>query len=266
MRDRKRRRKLITCRLTGIEGLGVDSHIIPRSFYRWKGFQATIRKHELIALQGNDSYLPQRATAKGIYDNSILVSEGEKLLSEWDDYACDLLVRLKADGQPVFVDGKEAGLEIAEYDYTKLKLFFISVLWRAHTTKQQFFGNVELEDSHEKKIRQMILDRSPGEVDDYPVTIGYCENNKGGWLPIVSPWHFIRRNRKYFTFLLASWIVQIKPDDLGCDPDEHFYALSPHAPLRLANLGKLQGLSIFNDWMLPMMKEQWEKDPGSWTF
>ncbi|MDQ8184254.1 hypothetical protein [Pelagicoccus sp. SDUM812002] len=220
----------------------------------------------MIALQGDDSFRPQRATAKGIYDNSILVLEGEALFSDWDGYACELLVKLKANGQRIFVDGKEAGLEIADYDYTKLKLFFVSLLWRAHTTKHLFFGNVELDDSHEKKIRQMILNGLPGEVDDYPVTIGYCEDNKGGWLPVASPWCSMRGNKKYYTFFLASWIVQIRPDDEGCDPDEHFYALSPHWPLRLANLGRLQDLTIFKDWMLPKMKERWENEPGSWTF
>ena len=51
--------------------------------------------------------------------------------------------------------------EIADFDYARLKLFFISVLWRAHLSQDQFFDAVDL-GPWQSTARQMIWEGDPG--------------------------------------------------------------------------------------------------------
>ncbi len=53
-------------------------------------------------------------------------------------------------------------------DYTKLKLFQLSVLWRASEAKGSFFSTVKLCDKHREELRQMLLKGDPRGEDHYP--------------------------------------------------------------------------------------------------
>lgn len=54
-------------------------------------------------------------------------------------------------------------------DYTKFKLYLLSILWRAHHSENQMFRKVNIGQKHEKILREMILTQNPGEETDYPI-------------------------------------------------------------------------------------------------
>lgn len=54
-----------------------------------------------------------------------------------------------------------------DIDYSKFKLFLLSLLWRASISKLPIFKNVNL-GPHEDKIRQMIFHNNPDEPNKYP--------------------------------------------------------------------------------------------------
>ena len=65
-------------------------------------------------------------------------------------------------------------------DYQKLKVFLLSILWRASITKHLAFKEVELGEKHEERIRQIILNgETPNELE-YPIMIlsYFRSNNK----------------------------------------------------------------------------------------
>ena len=156
--------KNIVCKLTGFVGAGVKAHIIPRSFYGLDGESAKI--FEIDGVRDLEKRSPI-----GEYDPEIVTEEGERYFSDWDDYAAELLVQR---GHPVtvYTAGTETVcLEFGEYDYAKLKLFYMSLLWRADVTNRQLFRKVRL-GPHQERLRQHILDGDPGTAEDYSVIIG----------------------------------------------------------------------------------------------
>lgn len=53
-------------------------------------------------------------------------------------------------------------------DYTKFKLFLLSILWKASISSRSFFVDVDL-GTHEEVIRKMILTGDAGEEHEYPI-------------------------------------------------------------------------------------------------
>ena len=62
--------------------------------------------------------------------------------------------------------GKTKRIEVKGLDYKKMKLFMLSILWRAGVTNHEFFKHVQL-GPHEAVLRHMLLNGNPGGVDDY---------------------------------------------------------------------------------------------------
>ena len=79
-------------------------------------------------------------------------------------------------------------MELFEYDYHLLKLFAISLLWRASTTKLVFFNGVNVGERHEQKLREHILNNDPGTLDDYTVVLGFYEDIPETGFGFISPW------------------------------------------------------------------------------
>ncbi len=52
-------------------------------------------------------------------------------------------------------------------DYKKMKLFQLSILWRASEAKGEFFAAVSLSGQHRERLRQMLLNENPGREDEY---------------------------------------------------------------------------------------------------
>jgi|SRR5882724_8398321 len=52
-------------------------------------------------------------------------------------------------------------------DYKKMKLFQLSILWRAAESKGEFFSAVDLDDNHKERLRQMLANGDPGREHQY---------------------------------------------------------------------------------------------------
>jgi hypothetical protein len=62
------------------------------------------------------------------------------------------------------------GIELRDLDYSKFKLFQLSLLWRAGIARLEFFSRVEL-DLHEEPLRKMLLEEDPARCTDYGCVI-----------------------------------------------------------------------------------------------
>lgn len=71
-------------------------------------------------------------------------------------------------------------LEVRELDidYKELKLFQMSLLWRAGVAKGQWFHTIDLGQKHEKNLRQFFLNDNPGSEKDYPCVM--CDLRSSG--------------------------------------------------------------------------------------
>jgi hypothetical protein len=122
--------------------------------------------------------------SSGIYENDLLCKQCDNdiLGLKYEDYASKLLNggKFKPTDSPRF--GKyynEDGTYYTKGDnvnYCKMKLFLLSILWRASISSQKLFEDVQLGD-HEEIIRKMIYNNDPGQISDYPIFISTYLND-----------------------------------------------------------------------------------------
>ncbi len=190
------------CKLTLKKGVGVNAHVIPKCFYRID----SKNKQPLQILSNNEGIYPQRSQI-GIYDSNIVIQEGENILQSLDNYACDLLIKNFSFAQPAFDDEI---LQINNYDYNKLKLFFLSVLWRASVSQRQFFKIVNLGE-HEDNIRKALLENNAGDSDFYSVILSVFFGAQNG-VGTLNPEKTKIEGINYYKLYLGDFLVWIKVD------------------------------------------------------
>lgn len=160
------------CRLCGLEKQLIKAHIIPRKLYE------PIREASIgeppsdqvprVYIVGTEKNPKQFQS--GIYDPSILCRECDgDLIGVWDNYGQTFLLS-PSFSENHLVDnlGKPAAYRIEEFDYKQLKLFFMSILWRAAITSDLFFAQIKL-GSWEERLRKMILVQDLGSENDFSV-------------------------------------------------------------------------------------------------
>lgn len=215
---------IITCKLTGIVGPSVKSHIIPRALYKLGG------KPGNTILLGKDGKMRIGRLPIGEYDSTILVEEGERHFSDVDDYAAKFFLNRQNHndghtGRLFLVGNKPAYAELGEGQYSPdlLRLFCMSVLWRAGVSNRPFFNQINLGE-HEERLRSCLLRRDPGPVSDFSVILSrYADTPENGW-PIHAPLMKKVDGITYCRFMLTDTVFDVK---LGHDPlPESFHLLA----------------------------------------
>jgi len=148
------------------------SHVIPN----WMYFGLFDEKHKVAkAPLEDDSKIVFYPT--GLYDSNILCESCDNvLLSNLENYGKSILY-----GDKGFIDFFKAenirtteGLKSAVVkgiEYNKFKLFLLSILFKMHLSKLDFFSEVDLGNKHAEKIRQKLLHADFIEEDEYEVAI-----------------------------------------------------------------------------------------------
>lgn len=141
------------------------SHIIPRFLYK--------------IIQGENNGLvfvtKERARIRynGEWEAGLLCEDCDNnVIGKLDDYVAKfihnefhrkIISRLEVrDGIEFLVIEKDPN-----YDYTKYKLFLLSVLWRSSISSRPFFGQVKFSEGVEEDLREMILNGNPREPEKY---------------------------------------------------------------------------------------------------
>ncbi len=211
------------CRLCGQERKLIKAHIIPRSLYAplfEDGSPVTVYSTKKGAF-------PKRAR-QGIYDNKILCAECDHRIGNWDNVAQHfLLAPLSKYGDPAVIE-ERGWFEASDFDYTSLKLFFVALLWRAHTTSHPFFAKVEL-GPWEEAARQRIISEDPGTVEDFSTLLARYEHPLA--MALRNPEYMRFYGLNYYRFRVASYVVIIKVDKRPIDRDLLPFALAAGRPV-----------------------------------
>lgn len=202
------------CQLCGKESKLIrKSHIIPNFMY--KGLFDEDRKM-LIANLKDLSKKPQMAQS-GIFEKNILCENCENIFSKNERYtshffngsaSSSLLFKNK-----ISRDGLRT-ISITGIDYTKLKLCILSILWRAHISKNKFFKNVSIDEKNENVIRRMLLNNESESDDEYKISILGFQNAKNDLIRIlVNPSIETIGTGKVALFLINgySYFIELKP-------------------------------------------------------
>ena len=130
------------------------AHIIPKAFYN-------IEETPYIGLSKN-GIVDCKYSQNGLKDDNILCSECDAILGNYDKYgaeilknkACKNLIAENKNNERLYKLTKDA------FDYTKLRKFFISVVWRASISKLCNVSLGKYEDTALKIIKNEIKDDS----------------------------------------------------------------------------------------------------------
>jgi hypothetical protein len=164
------------CKRTGRTGKFVKSHLIPQAFTRPSIAGA-------FFISGGEGYRPKRNWTSW-YDAELVTQEGEEILATYDNWAIDELKRLELvwsgwggksslplenwEGCPPKGYGIRQ-LECSNSD--KLRLFFLSLLWRAAATTLPEFHAVVLDPNELERLRIMVLNGNPQPLEFYPTSL-----------------------------------------------------------------------------------------------
>lgn len=193
------------CRLCRQKKFLIKAHIIPAGFYRPLKTEKTVPEiHTNI-----EGAFPQRSPV-GIFDRNILCRECDALMGPWDQHAQNILLKDIPEESSIFHHRKRVAYQITKFDYKRLKLFFVSLLWRASISTHVFFKRISL-GSQEEILRDMILNQRPGSLKSYPVTLARFENPAANG--ILDPHPEVFDDVKFCRFYLTGYVVYIQVDD-----------------------------------------------------
>jgi hypothetical protein len=166
------------CKLTGKQGTLVRSHIIPLAL------TPPEVKGDALIQAGRGRPAIRRMTSW--YDKELVTAEGEKILMDLDTWAIAELRRHKliwgSWGQAAelqspdhvvlpILDAGWGYREIELTDPTRLRLFFLSLLWRAAATGLPEFDQIVIDEPDLSLLRDMVLTGNPNPLHVFSVQL-----------------------------------------------------------------------------------------------
>jgi hypothetical protein len=160
------------CAFCGESGPLVKAHAIPRVFFN---ISPQDPENYLKLVTNKEGVYPKKAPI-GVYDAEILCQKCEDSFSDVDSYAARLLLQSPDSFRPIPNAEKPVGFEVDNYDYSRLKRFFMAVLWRAAVSDHAFYAKVHLGD-HEKRLSEMLHASQAGEPDEFATVLGVYDSH-----------------------------------------------------------------------------------------
>ncbi len=169
------------CKLTQERGTFVKSHILPEALTK------PTKPGNCFIQSGNST--PPKKRWSSWYDKKLVIRKGEDILSKYDGFAIEELRRLKLIWQswnsidelnvlrPYAYNAFSSYLpyfglrKVICQHSKKLRLFFLSLLWRSASTHLTEFSYIKLDNVELEEIRTMILREQSEPLDFYPITL-----------------------------------------------------------------------------------------------
>jgi hypothetical protein len=219
------------CNLTGNSGKFVKAHIIPKAFFGEIG--------KVKAISSLPSERPRR-TPQGQYDPKLVIAETEKQFAIWDTYGIKFMRKQVGTWTPVQASAAGAGFEVSDFDYPLLRLFFLSILWRA-TASSLVARKADLR-GRGSRLKRLVSRAEPGPPDQFAVRLIQYPNAYGNFVipPTAKEFQGGVCAFSYFGHFEVIWLI--KPPSRTVTPD---LLLRPDRPWRI-----LQG-----DWNRSVSKQ-----------
>jgi hypothetical protein len=156
---------------------------------------------------------PEGDPIQDAFFEDLLCDECEVLFQKWEDHAARAINQRKVfDFQPTVA---RQLVKVVGFDYAKMKLFLLSILWRMGAAEDHVFSSVEL-GPHLDRIGRMLLASDPGAVTDYGCSV-IVVHMEGERIPLTRPADSVmfktqnlRMYRVLVDGLLFAWIVGSK--------------------------------------------------------
>ena len=197
------------CRFCGKEKPAlIKAHIIPRSFFKLVRGDAKYSTE----LRASENAVTREALQAGYSDDDILCEECESKFTPYDTHGFAVFTKV-FENQNIYRDPNEfeCAYLLPDVDFRLLKLFVLSVLWRASVSRLRFYRNVDLGQRHEDKIKSLIASGTIEGTDDYQFV---CSHQKDHPYPkvILEPWKRRIEDINYAQFYLPDVQILVKVD------------------------------------------------------
>ncbi len=199
------------------------SHIIPDFMYN-----GLFDEKHFIAPLDLIKFQKKKLLPNGFYDSNILCEDCDnKILGNLESYSSIVIWGGKGnqDMYPTYEKRtnqlNQRFIHLENVNYSKFKLFLLSIIWRASISRQKIFDSLSLGIEHEKRIGKMIYENIPGESDDYPVGLFVLtENNEVPTKMISNPIPIKDGDNISYMFLINGLVINYKIEGKG---DKEFY-------------------------------------------
>ncbi len=211
------------CRYCNQETKLIKSHIVPEKFYL-QALDRTQKNDKLIIIDKRKKYTP--ASPIGLYDLGILCASCDGKLGVFDNAAQLLFLkdiqRYKSPDKDLYV------LPLSAFDYQKIKLFIVSVLWRASISTLEAFEAVQLGYKYEKIALDIIKDPSKDDDDTFAFFVLKFKNKPNLRMDgiFVPPMRNKIDGINSYRFVFAGYVFHIKVDSRKYPPLFHGLCLS----------------------------------------
>lgn len=200
------------------------SHIIPDFMYQ----EIYDDKHFLSKVDLRSLEIVQKRPS-GFYDKNILCDDCDnRIISQYESYGSKVLYGGNPPKEiaPIFEHSKlQDQVNVTRIDYTKFKLFLLSIIWRAHISKQEFFYKVDL-GPYAEKLRKMVFNGNAGEENEFETCIVSYQNPE---LPLKT----LTPIRKFKIECNTSYLLHIG----GLS---YYFNISPHNKLAIFKSGRIK--------------------------
>ena len=195
MKSKQNKSVLENCKLcNGFDKLQ-KSHVLPEFIYK-NLYDSTHRFLDLGL--SNEKIL--EIQQKGLRER-LLCANCEMRLGRHESYVAPYLAHKK-----FAISLRDEGI-VNYVNYKLLKLFQISILWKAHHSTHPLFRNVNVGKKHEKKLREMLLADQPGEPHEYGCVTAEAKFGKrtlDDFIPNVM--HHKTNGYNSYTFIFAGFV------------------------------------------------------------
>lgn len=225
------------CKGCGSNTKLIKAHIIPESFFT--GLRDGEKAPKVIS--NTPGVYPKKAPI-GIYDKNILCRNCEDRFQLLDDYGYRVLIVQEQNHQSL-VDvrsGRTIGYKINQIDHSTLKLFFISILWRASISEHIFYSKINLGEL-EVLAKESIWKMDAGNSHYFSFVLGKFDgdaSSTGRTIldPHAEKWFGVN----YYRFYLYGFILYIKADEQET-PAEWSKFISGGNDLIVVSRGNIEG-------------------------
>jgi len=238
------------------EDLIKNSHIIPDFMYQ----DLYDENHKMIMTAGLD-VASARKMQTGEKEGGILCRRCDnETLGSLEGYANRVLftgkekIRVQNVLHP---DGILTSTLCENLDYTKFKLFLLSILWRSSISKRPFFSNVQL-GPIEEDIRKMIFENMPLEQMDFPCLVSSWRHTQRRMTSsvITSPRRIRGENGgTRYIFQIGQLVLMFFVSKHDRPEWLHDASITPENKMRIVHFGNEQGKDLMEGLFGPLWVE-----------
>lgn len=205
-----------------------ESHIIPMFLYKF----LTAENNKIVYIDTKKS----KFKFNGEYEGGILCQNCDNVvIGNLDNYFAKFIHgEFPQVVAPRFerMDNRDVVVREGDpyYDYSKYKLFLLSLLWRASISSRPLFNQIKLPADIEEDLRSRLLNNDPGEPDVYPCFIHLppvLTDDQGrtgfhiAYMPTMSPIYMEKDELKLSEFIIEGvhyYFIVARPDNMKVEP------------------------------------------------